>query len=345
MDAIRDSIAPEIQIKPVTPQQGEPAIQFSEVEEQSIATPFKLSLVGKFSFRRPKMLVIHQVFLLDPRHVLLKLELDEDFSQIWVRQTWYISGRTMRIFKWTANFWCSEESPIVPVWISLLFFIVHYIRCKQALCSIAGAISKPLRVDHAIVVVINPSIARVLIEFDVSKPPIPRIWIGAGKPNFWKEVIFERLLAYCTTCKHIGHSDRECFVANPPLRKTQRPSHEIQTTTNNDPTPMRERENPSIISPPSVKTRGAQNDVAMRDPTILDGDADRCTGDITPLGSGVQRVYVGSRFYRSMMITLVIWWWASTPTLQALVIFDTGLDFISQILMLILMRLSEIAIL
>ena len=70
---------------------------------------------------------------------------------------------------------------------------------------------------------------------------------------------------------------------------------------------MKERENPSVISPPSVETRGALNDVAMRDPTILDGDADRCTGDITPSGSGVQRVYVGSRFYRSMMITSVIW--------------------------------------
>lgn len=152
-----------------------------------MAAPFKLSLVGKFSFRRPKMLVIHQffkslglkgnvqVFLLDPRHVLLNMKLEENYSRIWVRQTWYISGRTMRIFKWTTKFWCSEESLIVPVWISLPFLIVHYIRCKHALCSIADAIGKPLRVDYAIAVVIKPSITRVLIEFDVSKPLIPRI--------------------------------------------------------------------------------------------------------------------------------------------------------------------------
>lgn len=201
----------------------------------------------------------------------------------------------------THNFRCSEESPIVPVWIFLPFLPVHYIRCEQALCSIASAIGKPLRVYHATAAVIRPSIARVLIEFDVSKPLIPWTWIGSGKSGFWQEVIIKQFPTYCTTCKHLGHLVGECFVANPTLRKTQRPSHEIQTTTDSDLTPMKERENPNAISPPPVKTRGPQNDVFVRDPTILDGDANRCTKDITLSGSGIQRVSAGSRFYRFMM--------------------------------------------
>lgn len=92
-----------------------------------------------------------------------------------------------------------------------------------------------------------------------------------------------------------------CFIANPTLRKTQWPSHEIQTTTDSDLTPMKEQENPSAISPPPVETQGPRNDVTVRDPTILDGNANKCTRDITLSGSNVQRVSVGSRFYRSVM--------------------------------------------
>ncbi|KAL9429811.1 hypothetical protein AB3S75_025242 [Citrus x aurantiifolia] len=46
---------------------------------------------------------------------------------------------------------------------------------KSALCSIASAIGTPLRVDHATASVNRPSVARVLVEYDVSKPLLPRI--------------------------------------------------------------------------------------------------------------------------------------------------------------------------
>lgn len=78
---------------------GEPAVHFSAAEIQTMAEPFKLSLVGKFSFGRPPMELIRnffvslglkgncQISLLDPRHVLIKLALEEDYSRIWVRHT------------------------------------------------------------------------------------------------------------------------------------------------------------------------------------------------------------------------------------------------------------------
>ncbi|KAH9684253.1 protein WVD2-like 3 [Citrus sinensis] len=87
----------------------------------------------------------------------------------------------MRVFKWSTDFRCSAESPIVPVWVSLPYLPVHFIHCKSALCSIASAIGNPLRVDHATASVNRPSVARVLVEYDVSKPLLPRIWIGEGE--------------------------------------------------------------------------------------------------------------------------------------------------------------------
>ncbi|KAH9684251.1 protein WVD2-like 3 [Citrus sinensis] len=102
----------------------------------------------------------------------------------------------MRVFKWSTDFRCSAESPIVPVWVSLPYLPVHFIHCKSALCSIASAIGNPLRVDHATASVNRPSVARVLVEYDVSKPLLPRIWIGEGESGFWQDVVFERVPAY-----------------------------------------------------------------------------------------------------------------------------------------------------
>lgn len=74
----------------------------------------------------------------------------------------------MRIFKWSTDFRCSVESPIVPVWVSLPYLHVHFIHCKAALFYIAAAMGTPLRVDHATTSVNRPSVARVLFEYDVS---------------------------------------------------------------------------------------------------------------------------------------------------------------------------------
>ncbi|GAY64198.1 hypothetical protein CUMW_231780 [Citrus unshiu] len=76
-----------------------------------MAAPFKLSLVGKLSFGRPPIDVIRKFFvalglkgnveisLLDPCHILIQLHLEEDYTRIWLRQSWFIDGRAMRVFK------------------------------------------------------------------------------------------------------------------------------------------------------------------------------------------------------------------------------------------------------
>lgn len=49
---------------------------------------------------------------------------------------------------------------------------------------IANAIGMPLQVDHATAVINKPSTARVLIEYDVLRPLLPRLWIGEGDDGF-----------------------------------------------------------------------------------------------------------------------------------------------------------------
>ena len=174
MDAVA-GVSTTIPPKSISLVRGEPAVHFSAAKIQIMAEPFKLSIVGKFSFGRPPMKLIRKYFvslglkencqisILDPRHVLIKLALEEDYSRIWVRQTWFINGRDMRVFKWSTYFRCSAESPIVPVWVSLPYLPVHFINCKSVLCSIASAIGIPLRVDHATASINRLSVARVLV--------------------------------------------------------------------------------------------------------------------------------------------------------------------------------------
>ena len=51
-----------------------------------------------------------QISLLNNRHVLIKLKFEKDYIRIWVRESWYINGCALRMFKWTSEFHCSMES-------------------------------------------------------------------------------------------------------------------------------------------------------------------------------------------------------------------------------------------
>ena len=137
--------------------------------------PFKLAFVSKFSFYRLPMNVIRnyfvslglkgnlQISLLDNRHILIKLKIEEDYSHRWVRQSWYVNGRGMRVFKWSTNFDCSVESPIVHVCVYFSYLPVHFVHCKLALFSMASAIGTLLCVDRATTLVNRPFVAKVLI--------------------------------------------------------------------------------------------------------------------------------------------------------------------------------------
>lgn len=83
-----------IPVKPIRLHRGELGVLFSAEEVWDIVEPFKLALVGKFSFDHPLMDVIRkfsvsfglkgyfQVSLINNRHVLIKLEMKEDYSKI-----------------------------------------------------------------------------------------------------------------------------------------------------------------------------------------------------------------------------------------------------------------------
>lgn len=62
IDIVACSTTPSTLVKLSTLQRGEPTVHFSAAEVLSMAKPFKLSLIGKFSFDHPPMDVIRKVF-------------------------------------------------------------------------------------------------------------------------------------------------------------------------------------------------------------------------------------------------------------------------------------------
>ncbi|KAL0910736.1 hypothetical protein M5K25_018820 [Dendrobium thyrsiflorum] len=83
-----------------------------------------------------------------------------------------------------------------------------------ALGSIFG---RPLKIDHATSTGSKPSVARVLVELDVSKYFPDKVWVGPDILGFIQSVVMEELPSYCSHCKSLGHSKLECHFLHPQL--------------------------------------------------------------------------------------------------------------------------------
>lgn len=93
---------------------------------------------------------------------------------------WYIGAVTMRIFRWSPQFWVDKESPLVPVWITYPCLPIMFFT-KQSLFALAGLIGLPLRRDEGTVSLKRRSFGRLQIEIDLLKPRADKIWIGMAE--------------------------------------------------------------------------------------------------------------------------------------------------------------------
>ncbi|EOY17515.1 Uncharacterized protein TCM_042331 [Theobroma cacao] len=206
-----------------------PAAIFYEDKICTLAKPFSLYLVGKFT-RMPKLqevkfafkgidlLGAYEIKWLDYKHVIIHLSNDQDFNRIWTRQQWFIAGQKMRIFKWPLEFEAKTESPIVPVWISFPNLKAHLYE-KFALLLIVKTIGKPLFVDEATTKGSRPTMARVCVKYDCRKLPIDQVWIVTQKRNtgivtngYAQKVEFSHMPNYWDHCCHVGHNETNCLV-------------------------------------------------------------------------------------------------------------------------------------
>ncbi|PKU81364.1 hypothetical protein MA16_Dca017402 [Dendrobium catenatum] len=124
----------------------------------------------------------------------------------------------MRLLKWTPDFDVRHESPIVPVWVSFPNLRLHFFN-SQVLFGLASILGRPLQTDQATASVSHPSVARILVEVDISKKFPNEIWLGSELNGYFQKVEFENFPIFCMHCKMHGHNMNDCFKLHPNLKK------------------------------------------------------------------------------------------------------------------------------
>ncbi|KAL0907506.1 hypothetical protein M5K25_021921 [Dendrobium thyrsiflorum] len=216
---------------------GVPAVLLSDEEVLKLASPFQFTLVGKFSLRRPNLDMIRQFFgnlkltgffsigLLDARHVSIQLTNDLDYSRVFARRSYFVNNCQMRILKWTPFFDIRQESPIVPIWISFPNLRLHFFNPK-VLHALGSLFGRPLQTDQVTAARTRPSVARVLVEVDITKKHAKEVWVGSKAYGYLQKVEFENIPDFCSHCKMHGHASTVCFKLHPGLKNAPKPTEE-----------------------------------------------------------------------------------------------------------------------
>ncbi|KAL0907377.1 hypothetical protein M5K25_021783 [Dendrobium thyrsiflorum] len=213
---------------------GLPALWISDEEMRALAVPFEFTLVGKFSSQRPSLEAIQKFFfllkltgnfsmtLLNSKNILVKFVNDLDYCRVFSHRLYFVGNCYMKLVKWSPLLDIDIDSPTIPIWVSFPNLRPHLFT-PRILFGLGSLFGRPLRTDNATSNGLRPSVARVLVELDVTKKYSDFVWIGSETLDFRQRVELEEFLSYCDHCKVLGHSNVECCVLNPSLANNSLP--------------------------------------------------------------------------------------------------------------------------
>ena len=174
---------------------GKPALKIAKTEIVQLARPFQHSLVGKLAYSRPPMETVRKFFLslglkgdcavalLDANHVLIRPTMKEDYARLLIRRTWFIKSSPMTISKRSFDFKANKKVTIVPVWVSFLGLPLPFFR-RNPLNKLASVLGRLLKIDAVTRDLRRSLVETVLVEIDVARVPVKRIWIGDEEYGF-----------------------------------------------------------------------------------------------------------------------------------------------------------------
>lgn len=199
----------------ITTKQGMPAVIFKKDDFMvKLAARCKYTLVGKFSNTMPKVEMIRRNFILqtqlsggvkiahfNARHVYIDLDNELDYITVWTKQRMTIEGQLMRIQTWTPTFRPDEETPIVPIWISLPELPCHCYN-KEFVTALLSPIGKVMYLDAASIQKTRGSLAKVRVQMDLTKTRPPHVWMGFDEEDItvgrWKAI--NMIMCWITAC-------------------------------------------------------------------------------------------------------------------------------------------------
>ncbi|CAH9102285.1 unnamed protein product [Cuscuta epithymum] len=121
-----------------------------------------------------------------------------------------------------------EEFLKVPIWIKLPGLSVTLWN-KEEISELTSRVGVPIVADQVTLTKMRPNFARVLVEVDLSKPPILEIPMiqPSGKKRI-QYVYYETYPNYCYECKKYGHDPFKCMILHPEL--SEKVQEEATTT-------------------------------------------------------------------------------------------------------------------
>ncbi|WMV13664.1 hypothetical protein MTR67_007049 [Solanum verrucosum] len=201
----------------ITTRQGYPSITFYEKDFlQKMEGKCKYTLVGKFLNAMPRMELIRKSFIaqtqhiggvkiahFNSRHIYIDFDNEADHISIWTKQRMFIAGQSMKLQVWTPTFKPAEETPIVPIWITLpeLPWNCQYM---DILTPLLSPIGKALYLDSATMQKTRGSVAKVQVQIDLTKERPQHVWLGFSEKDAnlgkWQLVEYEDVPSYCIYC-------------------------------------------------------------------------------------------------------------------------------------------------
>ncbi|KAF5471945.1 hypothetical protein F2P56_008702 [Juglans regia] len=136
---------------------------------------------------------------------------EEDCMKALSREVNDIDGVPYCPFHWTPDFKEEEEPSIVPVWIVLPGLPPIYYH-ESFLKILTAPIGRFIRSDNSTRCATRTDGARICVEMDAAKQPLPYFWIGMPGlgASRKQEIIYETLPAFCSKCKIQGHNSKTC---------------------------------------------------------------------------------------------------------------------------------------
>ena len=213
----------------ITTKQGLPAVLYVKDEVmKGLASTCRYTLIGKFIYTMPRVELIRKNFILqtqlaggvkiahfNSRHVYIDLDNELDYNMVWTKQRMNIAGQVMRIQAWTPTFKPDEETPLVPIWISLPELPWHCYN-KEFITSLLSPIGRVLYLDSASINKTRGSQARVKVQVDLTKERPSHIWMGYMGEDItdgrWQKIDYDNIPDYCFYCKHQGHKEVSCII-------------------------------------------------------------------------------------------------------------------------------------
>lgn len=222
-----------------------PAVIFKAEDYYGVmADECKWTLVGKFTYGRPRIEVIRSNFLeqiplkgkvrigaYDYRHIFIDFNTEEDLNEVYFRRFLSISGSVMRIFKWNLDFDPNAETSIAPIWVllpGLKYHLFNWDYLKQILAQVGN----PLKEDVATFIRSRPNLPKVRIKVDLLKPLPQSVWVGHGKQGgslkgHEQILTYEGVPSFCRTCNLQGHNITNCKVEAKRNNKTKEEGPQI----------------------------------------------------------------------------------------------------------------------